>query len=164
MKVGGQIRNQQTGKNKTLNCAKLCVVDPNIIWDKIRPRPIRQSHKSSVPVVLPRVVEQEPENEPEAIDKGASNEPSEMPLPQAAEDNNPPVAVSVPTQAAVVPDAPMETEQLDAADTEPQIPLRRSKRVRPLVDYFEGKQSIKRRCTSRRATSQPMEVACVSCY
>ena len=36
------IWHQQSGKQKTLNINKLRLVDPNIAWDKLNPRPIRQ--------------------------------------------------------------------------------------------------------------------------
>ena len=45
------IRHQQTGKTKVLNREKLTLVDPNIQWDKIRVRPIRNPRQSSVPTV-----------------------------------------------------------------------------------------------------------------
>lgn len=35
------ITNQQTGKQKTLNVNKVRVVDPNLAWDRVNPRPIR---------------------------------------------------------------------------------------------------------------------------
>ena len=33
---------QQTNKQKTLNINKIRVVDPNLIWDELHPRPLRQ--------------------------------------------------------------------------------------------------------------------------
>ena len=45
------IRHPQTGKTKVLNREKLALVDPNIQWDKIRVRPIRNTRQSSVPTV-----------------------------------------------------------------------------------------------------------------
>jgi len=49
------IRNQKSGKTKTVNREKLTLVDPNIEWDEIRVRPIRNSHRTSVPTfAMPR--------------------------------------------------------------------------------------------------------------
>ena len=42
------IRNQFSGKTKTINREKLTLVDPNLPWDELRQRPIRKSNKTSI--------------------------------------------------------------------------------------------------------------------
>ena len=39
------VRQQQTGKEKTLNREKVRLVDPTIIWDQCEPRPLRSQYK-----------------------------------------------------------------------------------------------------------------------
>ena len=41
------LHNQQTGKRKTLNVNKVKLVDPDICWDEIRPRPTRDTRVST---------------------------------------------------------------------------------------------------------------------
>jgi ribosomal protein S17 len=41
------IQHQQSANTKVLNQNKVCLVDPNISWDEINPRPVRQSHIST---------------------------------------------------------------------------------------------------------------------
>jgi len=68
------IRHQQTGKTKTVNRNKLKLVDPNIVWDDVRPRPVRNTRKTTVlqptaQFTLKSQTEQttaEPTEEPEA--------------------------------------------------------------------------------------------------
>ena len=43
---------QQTGKQKVLNVNKLRLVDPNIAWDEVNPRPIRNPRKSTKTIGL----------------------------------------------------------------------------------------------------------------
>ncbi len=43
------LRHQLTGKTKRLNRSKITVVDPNILWDEVRVRPIRDPRKSAIP-------------------------------------------------------------------------------------------------------------------
>ena len=67
---------------------KLRLVDPNIVWDEVRPRPIHQSHESSMPVSAAVIDNDEPETEaePEAkaecVNKQSASEPNgTMPVP-----------------------------------------------------------------------------------
>jgi hypothetical protein len=39
------INHAQTGKQKVVNVNKVKLVDPNIVWDSVNPRPIRNPHK-----------------------------------------------------------------------------------------------------------------------
>ena len=41
------LTHQQTGKQKTLNINKIKIVDPNITWDELNPRPVRNARKST---------------------------------------------------------------------------------------------------------------------
>ena len=43
------IRHQQTGKTRVVNRCKIKIVDPNVIWDDVRPRPVRNSSEVSCP-------------------------------------------------------------------------------------------------------------------
>ena len=47
------IRQQQTGKTHTVNRSKLLLVDPNIVWDELRPRPRRNARRlGGLPAVV----------------------------------------------------------------------------------------------------------------
>ena len=46
------VRNQQTGKERVLNRGKLRIVDPELVWDDIRSRPIRNPRRGAVPPAL----------------------------------------------------------------------------------------------------------------
>jgi len=69
------IRHQQSGKTRVLHRTKLKVVDPNLIWDEVRPRPRRVFKRAAVPI-------NEAEPEPTGIAAGDS-EPDRGP-PQLA--------------------------------------------------------------------------------
>ena len=45
------VRHQITGKTRVLNREKLTIVDPNIEWDTVRARPIRNPRRTTVPNV-----------------------------------------------------------------------------------------------------------------
>ena len=45
------VRHQITGKTRELNREKLTIVDPNIEWDTVRARPIRNPRRTTVPNV-----------------------------------------------------------------------------------------------------------------
>ena len=52
-KVNGKvilIVHQQTGQQKRLNINKLKLVDPNIVWDEVRPHPTRKTGRPSMTV------------------------------------------------------------------------------------------------------------------
>ncbi len=41
------VRHEPSGKTKILNRDKVQIVDPDVIWDDVNPRPVRQSNKST---------------------------------------------------------------------------------------------------------------------
>ena len=55
---------QQTGKQKVLNRDKVRLVDPNIVWDEVNPRPIRNPRVSARLVTGPAPLLQQLEDDP----------------------------------------------------------------------------------------------------
>ena len=54
------LTHQQTGKQKVLNRNKVKLVDPNIVWDELNPRPIRNPRKSTkLTGLAPRAIRQD---------------------------------------------------------------------------------------------------------
>ena len=175
------VRNQQTAKTKVLNRTKLHIVDPNIIWDEVRPRPKRQSNRSSVPVIpLVRPLPIVPSDSDSESDQEVDQE-----IPMLLEPNmavlTPPVpAGSVPAQPAPPemdtaqastsgykpPPKPHPPKAPDTVKLPPPMQVssppgrRRSKRQRQCVDFYGFPQYKHRRLNE----TENMDIACTSYY
>jgi hypothetical protein len=60
------ITHQQTGKQKVVNVSKVKLVDPNIIWDELNPRPIRNQRLGN------RIATDPPQHQPGNVSKQAT--------------------------------------------------------------------------------------------
>ena len=95
------LRHQQSGKTKKVHRSKVKLVDPNIVWDEVAPRPRRQQRRGGQNNVTVNIQVDTP--------------PTRVPLPQ-----DPPGGSEIPcsrTPQASYDDIPMDTEP-DASDTE----------------------------------------------
>jgi hypothetical protein len=171
------IYHQQTGKTKVLNRNKVRVVDPNIAWDEVRPRPVRQSNRSSVPVVQSSVLpllpsESESENEIDqtinaviADARGESDARKDDAISDATDNTLPEVSMDTEqpstSGAYIAPPSPQPTVVAETPMVVESPPIfRRPKRSRKCVEYY-GYPSAKQRCLRG---SENMEVACCCCY
>ena len=87
------IRQQQTGKNKVLNREKVRLVDPEITWEDINPRPIRdQRRRAVIPPPLPNLAA----NRSQAALSTPPSVPQDDPPAEVLGSTNP---LATPTQA-----------------------------------------------------------------
>ena len=87
------IRQQQTGKNKVLNREKVRLVDPEINWEDIYPRPIRdQRRRAAIPPPQPNLAA----NRSQAAPSTPPSVPQDDPPAEVLGSTNPP---ATPTQA-----------------------------------------------------------------
>ena len=142
------IRHQQTGKTKTVNRNKLKPVDPNIVWDDVRPRPVRNPRKTTIPQPTAQFA-------PQLTPTTEAEETAEEPEP--AEENTPAVEAETETN---------QTEQTQAK----KIPTFKEF-AHPYNTRYRKKQLEQIRCQPMETTEekrarvdQPMEVNTIWLY
>jgi len=126
------IRNQTTGKTKILNREKVTLVDPNMDWDQVRVRPVRNSHKTSIPSI------------------GQRRPPLFVSRP-----NEPEPAASI--VSSIDPDEDDWTDSRVGVETPtPSVSTPTPSGLRPDVSDRQAKQSRRTRIQPRRSSKRPI--------
>ncbi len=113
------LHNQITNQTKTVNRDKVILVDPNIVWDEIPPRPRRQQQRPAQP----------PRQQPQQLDRDniVVHQPAgaqlniQAPLPPTIPPSPPPVPHQRPPNGAVQNDIYVPHQQI--AHQQPPVPI-----------------------------------------